>query len=261
MSRAQEQAACWAPGARDWADLNEPTCTPFYQAVLDATDVREGTRLLDVGCGGGYALLLARLRGATLAGLDVTEPLLDIARERVPAADLRIGDLESALPFEDDIFDVVTAFNSVQYSADPIFALEEMRRVAKPGGAVAAVVWGPTELCESRTIFEALGPLMPPPPANAPGPVAWSAEGQLEALADKAGLRAERVEDVANPLIYANLATAVRTQLSSGPAAIAIQHSGLPAVRGALTGAFAGSQRPDGTIRQDNVFRYLLARA
>jgi hypothetical protein len=60
---------------------------------------------------------------------------------------------------------------------------------------------------------------------------------------------------VPNPLIYPDLATAVRTQLSSGPARAAIQHSGLPAVRGALTRAFAGNRKPDGSYRQENVFR------
>jgi ribosomal-protein-alanine N-acetyltransferase len=54
--------------------------------------------------------------------------------------------------------------------------------------------------------------------------------------------------------------TAVRTQLSSGPARAAIRHSGLPATRGALTRAFAGSRKPDGTYRQENMFRYLVAR-
>jgi hypothetical protein len=52
----------------------------------------------------------------------------------------------------------------------------------------------------------------------------------------------------------------VRTQLSSGPARAAIRHSGLPATRGALTRAFAGSRKPDGTYRQENMFRYLVAR-
>jgi len=76
-----------------------------------------------------------------------------------------------------------------------------------------------------------------------------------------AGLTPLAVKDVPNPLIYPDLATAVRTQLSSGPARSAIQHSGLPAVRGALTRAFAGSRKPDGSYRQENVFRYLVARA
>ena len=66
--------------------------------------------------------------------------------------------------------------------------------------------------------------------------------------------------DATPALIYPDLATAVRTQLSSGPARAAIQYSGLPAVRGALTRAFAGSRKSDGSYRQENVFRYLVAR-
>ena len=109
-------------------------------------------------------------------------------------------------------------------------------------------------------MFAGLGPLMPPAPPAAPTAVAWSEEGQLERLAALAGLTPLTVADVPNPLIYPDLATAVRTQLSSGPARKAIQHSGLPAVRGALTRAFAGSRRPDATYRQENIFRYLVAR-
>jgi hypothetical protein len=85
--------------------------------------------------------------------------------------------------------------------------------------------------------------------------------GDAEHLATLAGLTPVTVTDVPNPLIYPDLATAVRTQLSSGPARAAIRHSGLPAPRGALTPAFAGSRKPDGTYRQENVFRYLVARA
>src|SRR6185312_8668087 len=132
-------------------------------------------------------------------------------------------------------------------------------QVAKPGGLLGVLVWGPPEQCESGIMFQEMGPLMPPAPSNAPGPIAWSAPGQLEGLAQRCGLTPISVDDVSNPLIYPDLATAVRTQLSSGPAQKAIQHSGLPAVRGALTRAFAGSRKPDATYRQDNIFRYLIA--
>src|SRR4249919_746011 len=111
MGTAATESRLWGPGARDWSDYNEPMCTPFYQAVLDATGVGRGTALLDIGCGGGFALLLAARRDATPA-------LLDIARERVPAAVLAVGDLEDPLPFEPGGSDVVTAFNSIQYAAD-----------------------------------------------------------------------------------------------------------------------------------------------
>ncbi|MGZ4649047.1 MAG: class I SAM-dependent methyltransferase [Kineosporiaceae bacterium] len=260
MGTSTEQAELWAPGARDWADYNEPTCIPFYQAVLDATGVGEGTNLLDVGCGGGFALLLAALRGATVSGLDATPPLLDITRERVPGASLTVADLEDPLPYDAGTFDVVTAFNAIQYADDPVAAIKNMSQVTRPGGLISLVVWGPPEQCESGIMFRELGPLMPPAPADAPRPIAWSQDGQLEQLAADAGLTPLAVADVPNPLIYPDLATAVRTQLSSGPAQNAIRHSGLPAVRGALTRAFAGSRKPDGTYRQENVFRYLIAR-
>jgi SAM-dependent methyltransferase len=255
-----EQAALWGPGARDWSDYNEPMCTPFYNAVFDATGVGPTTKLLDVGCGGGFALLLAAARGATVSGLDATAELLAVASERVPSATLIQGDLEEPLPFDDASFDVVTAFNAVQYAADPVAGLKNMGQVTKPGGLLAVLVWGPPEQCESGVMFQQMGPLMPPAPSNAPGPIAWSESDQLEELAAMSGLTPVSVNDVSNPLIYPDLATAVRTQLSSGPAQRAIQHSGLPAVRGALTRAFTGSRRPDGTYRQENVFRYLIAR-
>src|SRR3984957_15153257 len=123
MGTGIKQAELWGPGARDWADYNEPMCTPFYEAVLDATGVADGTRLLDVGCGGGFALLLAAGRGATVSGLDATVSLLDIARERVPGVSLTVGDLEDPLPYPEAAFDVVTSFNSVQYAADPVAAV------------------------------------------------------------------------------------------------------------------------------------------
>jgi SAM-dependent methyltransferase len=195
-----------------------------------------------------------------VSGLDAAAPLLDIARERLPSAVLTAGDLEDPLPYPEGEFDVVTSFNSVQYASDPIAAVKHMSHVARPGGLVSFLVWGPPEKCESGVMFAELGPLMPPAPPAAPGAIAWSKKGQLEELAARAGLTPLTVADVPNPLIYPDLATAVRTQLSSGPARNAIQHSGLPAVRGALTRAFASSRKPDGTYRQDNIFRYLIAR-
>ena len=61
-------------------------------------------------------------RGATVSGIDTTPALLDIVRERVPSASLAIADLEDPLPFDAGEFNVVTAFNSVQYAADPVAA-------------------------------------------------------------------------------------------------------------------------------------------
>lgn len=77
--------------------------------------------------GHGGAALSATL-GARIAGIDAAESMLRIARERTPADDFRLGDLEAS-PFEDDAFDLVTRFNAFQYAGDPAAALREAGRV------------------------------------------------------------------------------------------------------------------------------------
>ena len=85
MGSAQVQGKLWGPGARDWAELNEPSCTPFYEAVFDAIAVGPGMVMLDAGCGGGFALQLAAKRGATVTGFDARS----IARHRPRAGPCR----------------------------------------------------------------------------------------------------------------------------------------------------------------------------
>jgi SAM-dependent methyltransferase len=260
MGSASVQGPLWGAAARDWARLVEPAAAPFYEAVFDAIGVADGMALLDAGCGSGYALSMAAARGATVSGLDASAGLLEVARERVPDADLHEGDLE-ALPFADDSFDAVTAFNSVQFAAQPVAAVRELRRVARSGARVAILAWGAPERCETRVVIAALGELLPPPPPGAGGPFALSEPGKLEELAQAAGLTPERSEEVPTTFTYPDLETAIRAQLSSGPARRVIEHAGEPAIREALSAAFAASRQSNGTYAQDNVFRYLVARA
>jgi hypothetical protein len=53
----------------------------------------------------------------------------------------------------------------------------------------------------------------------------------------------------------------VRAQLTSGPARLAIEHTGAGATTAAITGAYDGNRQPDGTYVQRNVFRYVIGRA
>ena len=260
MGTAQVQGQLWGAAARDWAELAEPVQAPFFEAALDALGVAGGTRLLDAGCGAGLALMLAAERGATVSGLDASAGLLEVARERLPEADLREGELE-ALPYADDCFDAVTAFNSVQYASDPTAALREIRRVARPGVRVAITTWGRPEQCEMRAVLGAIGALLPPPPPGTGGAFALAAPGALEALVESAGLIAERAIDVPTPYAHDDLGTAVRAHLASGPARRAIETAGLEATREAVTAVCEQARQPDGSVRYDNVFKVLVARA
>ncbi len=115
---AQVQRRLWGTDPQAWADLAEAHNQPLFEAVLDAAGAGPGTRLLDVGCGSGLALVLAQQRGATTSGLDISPGLLAIARGRLPTADLREGDME-ALPFENEAFDATTGSQRVPVRRRP----------------------------------------------------------------------------------------------------------------------------------------------
>src|SRR4051812_42830626 len=103
----EEAGQGWGAHAVDWAYLFEPYALPANEVVFDRLGVGRGTRLLDVACGSGFAAGEASRRGASVAGLDASAALIEIASARTPTGDFRVGDM-FALPFEDGSFDAVT---------------------------------------------------------------------------------------------------------------------------------------------------------
>lgn len=275
---APAQADLWGERARDWADVLEGWNgwgIPIYRHVLERVPVGIETSLLDVGCGAGRFGRIAADRGARVAGLDATEPLLEIARERVPDGDFRAGDMEE-LPWADDSFDVVTGFNSFFIAADMVKALREAARVARPGAGVAMTVFGRPEQCESTPVFAALGKLMSPPaseaepdpgngsddePAEGESGPALHEEGGLEGVAVQAGLTPgesgyfELVEE------YPDLDTMLRGYLAPAPMRRAARLIGEEAVREALREALQPLVGSDGRPRLHDELRYLIATA
>lgn len=250
----------WGRQAEVWAEIQEATLLPVFRTVLDRASVGAGTRYLDIGCGSGMATDLAAARGARVSGLDASAALLSVARRRRPEADLRQGDFE-ALPYDDDAYDVVTGFNSLQYAGTPETALAEARRVTVPGGIISVVTWGPPEGMDAARIVAALRPLMPPPPPDAPGPFALSDESRLRRFAASVGLEDIEIFDIDSPWRYPDRATAVRGLGSSGVAARAAERSGAAAVDAAHAEAIVPFVRPDGSVEIGATFRCLMARA
>ena len=108
VGSATLQGHLWGGATHTWAELQEPSSVPLWQAMLDHDGVGPGTRLLDAGCGAGGAGLLAAQRGALVNGVDASETLLAIARVRMPDVDFRVGNLE-LLPYVGSTFDAVIA--------------------------------------------------------------------------------------------------------------------------------------------------------
>jgi SAM-dependent methyltransferase len=105
-----------------------------------------GMALLDVGCGPGTITLdlARRVAPGTVVGLDASDEVVAEARGAAAVADpavanvtFRAGDVY-ALDVDDATFDVVHAHQVLQHLSDPVRAFEEMGRVARPGGVVAA---------------------------------------------------------------------------------------------------------------------------
>jgi len=259
MGTAQINGELWGARAREWAELQEGSFRPVYQAAFKAAGVGPGSCVLDVGCGAGLSLQIARELGATVAGLDASAALLEVAKSRSPGADIRVGELEQ-LPFADRTFDVTTGFNSFQYAADPVHALAEAKRVTKPNGRVVVTVWGAAENCELAPYVAALGKTLPPPPPGAPGPFALSVPGALETLVGKAGLKPEGVTSIKTTMTFADRATTIRGLLASGVAERAIRHSGEDAVRDGIDEAIDKYRQPDDSYAFTNEWRFLVSR-
>lgn len=260
MGTAGIESRLWGARARDWAEGQEGTVIPLYRAVLQKTQLGAGTALLDVGCGSGMFCEMAARLGARISGLDASEPLVAIARERVPNGDFRVGEMEE-LPFGDRQFDAVTGFNSFQYAGNPAEALREAGRVARTGAPVVMAVWGKPEDCEAGAYLAALGSLLPPPPPGEGGPFALSQDGALETLASRAGLTPATVEEVDTLWAYRDESTMLRALLSAGPAVLATQRAGDRAVRDAVAHAIAPFRTASGGYEMRNKFRYLVASA
>lgn len=97
-----------------------------------------GSAAVDVGCGTGSATRQLAERGVAITGIDPSEHLIDVARERHPTVRFEVGAAQD-LPFADASLDCYRAERVYQHLADPRVALAEARRVLRPGGRIVLV--------------------------------------------------------------------------------------------------------------------------
>lgn len=200
-----------AGGWRRWLHVVEaPEGGQRHSAKLVVlAELRPGGSVLDVG--GGYgepSLTAARVVGAEghVVCTDISEEMLATARDR--AAEAGVTNVEflardaEELDYDDETFDAVISRATLMFLPDVAGTLGRLHGFLRPGGKLAASVWGPIPAVQFAAAFpvvaQELG--LPPPAPGRPGAFALSDPAKLAALVTEAGFR--DVETGMVPVIF-----------------------------------------------------------
>jgi ubiquinone/menaquinone biosynthesis C-methylase UbiE len=109
---------------------NQDSITAYFR-YLDIS--MKGKSVLDLGCGDGYELSQIKLKGALIFGIDSSQEMIEIAQQKNPEGNIKIGDFEN-IPFADHSFDLVISKWAFQQSMNIDSIYQEIARVIKPNG-------------------------------------------------------------------------------------------------------------------------------
>jgi len=157
-----------------------------------------GEQILDVGCGcGATTLELARRAGSggSVLGVDISAPMLEVARQRADAAGLGNVHFECAdaqtHTFAEASRDVVFSRFGVMFFTDPTAAFANLGRALRPGGRLSFVCWQALALNPWMAIPLGVAArhltLPPPPPPGAPGAFAFADRARVTGILHDAG--------------------------------------------------------------------------
>jgi SAM-dependent methyltransferase len=222
-TREQWQAA--AKAWNDWGPLLRAWLGPATELMLDMAKIGPGSRVLDVAAGAGDQTLQTAARvgpnGYVLA-TDISSRILEFAAHNAREAgyanvETKVLDGEN-LDVTEASFDAVISRVGLIYFPDQQRALAGMRRALKPGGRVAAIVYGTAEGNKFFSIPVSIirrRADLPAPLSGQPGPFSLGAPGVLEDQLAKAGFRGIETRRVAAPVKLPSAAACVRFEKES----------------------------------------------
>ncbi len=206
------------------------------EAIFPTLPVRQGDRVLDVGCGfGDTAIKLAAMVGprGTVTGVDCCDAFLEIAEDEaagLPNVGFLRGDAETSLP--DGRFDFVFARFGTMFFANPVAGLRNMRRALKPGGLMVHIVWrnradNPWLSMAKDIVLR----FLPEPGQDAqscgPGPFSMADEAMVRKMMEVAGYDRIEFRRVDAPVfIGRDVEDAIAFQLAIGPAGEVFREAG-----------------------------------
>lgn len=243
-------------------DAMEARLREVNELLLAQAAPSPGEVVLDVGCGmGTTALPLAAAVGpqGRVLGIDLSEPMLTAARQRIAESKIRNLDLLLADAqvhrFEAGRFDLVASRFGVMFFADPVAAFRNLADAMRRGGRLCFVCWAPlTDNPHWRLPLEIvvrhLGAGSPMPP-HAPGPMALSDAGYAREILEAAGFAGITI--AATPCAMLGSTPEAEAEFAStmGPPAARIaecrpDEAGLTAIRQEMVDAFRPFMSPSG---------------
>ena len=213
----QFEAAGWDAKAEPYLDFWSPITSRVFDPLLDAAEVGQGMRLLDVGCGPGELAAIAKARGAVPLGIDVAPAMVDLAARRHEGTEFQVASAEE-LPFDDGSFDAVVANFVLLHLGRPETAIGEWARVLARGRRLALSVWDATSVNRLHgLILDAVDSVDNLEPIDLPeGPPAFRTDEELVALLQAGQLTDVRVDHVRFDVAFAHPAELWTGILRSG---------------------------------------------
>jgi SAM-dependent methyltransferase len=165
---------------------------PLSGALIDAAAVQADEQVMDVGCGCGGTSLTLAAAGARVTGVDVSEPMLNHARQRAAGDDrLRFVLADASTEVFEPEFDVLFSRFGVMFFNDPVAAFTNLRTALKPGGRVCFLCWQRADLNSWVAVplaaAQAFLPEAEPLDPQAPGPFAFADPDYVVGILDQAG--------------------------------------------------------------------------
>jgi SAM-dependent methyltransferase len=196
-----DQHALWnGPAGQAWIeekDVLDRMFQSFEDLLVEHASHQKARAVLDIGCGTGRTTLaLAEKLGpqARCVGVDISEPMLAVARERAAEAGLAAQFVAADAQrhaFAPSSFDLFVSRFGVMFFDDPALAFSRLRAAARPGAGMCCIAWrGAAENAFMTTAERAVAtmlPSLPPRRPGAPGQFAFAERQHVEAVLGEAG--------------------------------------------------------------------------
>lgn len=228
-----EQIEYWnGKAGQTWVrslDRIDGMLAPITRALLERAAVVPGERAVDVGCGCGTTTLELASRGALVFGVDVSEPMLALAKERAAGRKgvaFRRCDAATQ-PFTPDHELVFSRFG-VMFFSDPAAAFKNLRTGLTPNGRLCFVCWQPMVenawmSTAGQAVMSFLAKPATAPDPRAPGPFAFADRDYLRSILEAAGFTGIGIESLRVKLhVGDDLDQAMAFQADIGPVARAL---------------------------------------